>query len=180
MTIRRKVITRQRQIGPSRELIVAVHHYYWTHSLHAAAKVAAVASKFTFVRASLLALGLSLSAHPAWAIDPVKIGATVAQSPPGAGAQQVRDGLDIALKIINDGGGVLGRPFELVFYDTAPDRAATAVEKLIGQDRVVAIVGEHNSASALAGLDIAHRHKVPYITAARSHAIAEKLYPEIY
>ena len=137
-------------------------------------------SQFTFVRASVLALGLSLSSQAAWAIDPIKIGATVAQSPPDASAQQVRDGLEIAVKIINDGGGVLGRPFELVFYDTAPDMAAAAIEKLISQDRVVAIVGEHNSASALAGLDIAHRYKVPYITAARSRAIAEKLYPEIY
>jgi len=130
--------------------------------------------------AGLLALGVALFAPAASAIDPIKIGATVAQSPPGASAQQVRDGLEVAAKIINDGGGVLGRPFALVFVDTTPDNAAAAVEKLATQDKVAAIVGEHNSASALAALEVAHRYKIPYVTAARSHVIAEKLYPEIY
>jgi len=132
------------------------------------------------VRAGLLAFGIALFNQGAWAIDPIKIGATVAQAPSGASAQQVRDGLEIAVKLVNDGGGVLGRPFELVFVDTAPDTAAAAAEKLATQDKVAAIMGEHNSASALAGLEVAHRYKVPYITAARSHAITEKLYPEIY
>jgi len=140
-----------------------------------------VPSKFLIsVRAGLLALGVSLFAPAASAIDPIKIGATLAQAPPGASAQQVRDGLEIAVKLVNDGGGVLGRPFELGFVDTTAENAASAVEKLTTQDKVAAIVGEHNSASALAGLEVAHQHKVPYITAARSHAIAEKLYPEFY
>jgi branched-chain amino acid transport system substrate-binding protein len=139
-----------------------------------------VAIRFISVRANLVALCMGLFVHAAWAIDPIKIGATVAQSPPGASSQQVRDGLEIALKIINDAGGALGRPFELVFKDTSPDNAGATVETLITQDKVTAIVGEHHSASALAGLEVAHRYKIPYITGARSRAIGEKLYPEFF
>jgi branched-chain amino acid transport system substrate-binding protein len=139
-----------------------------------------VSIRFVSFRASLVALCTGLFVHAAWAIDPIKIGATVTQSPPGASAEQVRDGLEIALKIINDAGGALGRPFELVFQDTPPDKAGATVDKLITQNKVTAIVGEHHSASALAGLEVAHRYKIPYITGARSRAIGEKLYPEIF
>jgi len=134
-------------------------------------------------RTGLLALcaGSLTLVQAAFAIDPVKIGVAAAQ-PPGSQGQQVRDALEIALKMINDAGGALGRPFELVFEDTqgTAEQAGAAVEKLIKQDKVAAIIGEHRSAPALAAVEVAHRHKIPYLTDARSHAISEKLYPEVY
>jgi branched-chain amino acid transport system substrate-binding protein len=123
-------------------------------------------------------------ADAAQAIDPIKVGIVVA--PTSAGnewqAQQRRAGVEIALKMINDGKGSLGRPFELVFAERQgpPDKAGDAVEKLIGEDKVVAVIGGRESAAAFASLDVAHRHKVPFITDVRSHALAAKLYPEVF
>jgi ABC-type branched-subunit amino acid transport system substrate-binding protein len=57
-----------------------------------------------------------------------------------------------AVKIINDAGGVLGRPLELVVADdeTQPTAGVAAVRKLIDVDKVVSIGGVWSSAVALA------------------------------
>jgi branched-chain amino acid transport system substrate-binding protein len=119
------------------------------------------------------------------AADPIKIGVTVTQSPPGSVVQgtQVKDGLEVMAKIINDAGGVNGRPIELVIEDTQglPEKARAAVEKLITRDKVVAITGEHQSSAALAGMEVAHRYHIPYInTNGWSDAIREKGYAEVF
>ncbi len=139
----------------------------------------------TSPRAGLLALAAGLFATGAFAADPIKIGVTIAQSPPGSVSQgvQVRDGVEVAAKMINDAGGVLGRPIELVFEDTQgiPEKARAAVEKLITRDKVVAVTGEHQSSAALAGIEVAHRYKVPYLnTNAWSDVVREKGYAEVF
>jgi branched-chain amino acid transport system substrate-binding protein len=145
-----------------------------------------IQSIFKTHRAGLLALAAGLAfAHAAFAADPIKVGVTIAQSPPGSVSQgtQVKDGVEVAAKIINDGGGVLGRQIELVFEDTQgiPEKARAAVEKLITSDKVVAIVGEHQSSGVLAGIEVAHRYHVPYInTNGWSDAIREKGYAEVF
>jgi branched-chain amino acid transport system substrate-binding protein len=131
-----------------------------------------------------LAAGL-LAATAAPAADPIKVGVTIAQSPPGSVSQgtQVKDGVEVAAKIINDAGGVLGQPIELVFEDTQgiPEKARAAVEKLITRDKVAAVVGEHQSSAALAGIEVAHRYGVPYVnTNAWSDAVREKGYAEVF
>src|ERR687887_2520395 len=118
-------------------------------------------------RLRLLAIGAGLFAlvQAAHAIDPIKIGVTAAQPSSGPQAQGTRDGLEVALKMINETGGALGRPFELVFHDAqgTPEQAGAAIEKLVKQDKVTALVGTEQSAAALAEVEIAHRHKLPYI-----------------
>ncbi|MEM1948698.1 MAG: ABC transporter substrate-binding protein [Candidatus Caldarchaeum sp.] len=58
----------------------------------------------------------------------------------------------LAIEEINSQGGILGRTIELVIEDTAckADLAASAVQKLITQDNVYAIVGEYCSTVTLA------------------------------
>src|SRR5215212_793433 len=133
----------------------------------------------------ILAAGLIATATAASAAEPIKVGVTIAQSPPGSVSQgtQVKGGVEVAAKIVNDSGGVLGRPIELVFEDTQgiPEKARAAVEKLITRDNVVAIVGEHQSSAALAGMEVAHRYHIPYVnTNGWSDAIREKGYPEVF
>jgi branched-chain amino acid transport system substrate-binding protein len=85
--------------------------------------------------------------------------------------------------MINDAGGVLGRPIELVIEDNQgiPEKARAAVEKLITRDKVVAVVGEHQSSSALAAIEVAHRYHVPYVnTNAWSDVIRDKSYVEVF
>ena len=124
-------------------------------------------------------------ANAAIAADPIKVGVTIAQSPPGSVSQgtQVKDGVEVAAKMVNDAGGVIGRQIELLFEDTQgiPEKARAAVEKLITRDKVVAIVGEHQSSAALAGMEVAHRYKIPYInTNAWSDAVREKGYAVVF
>lgn len=131
------------------------------------------------------AAGLFAFSSVTFAADPIKVGVTIAQSPPGSVSQgtQVKDGLEVAAKIINDGGGVNGQKIELVFEDTQglPEKARAGVEKLITRDKVVAIVGEHQSSAALAGIEVAHRYHIPYInTNGWSDVIREKGYAEVF
>ena len=131
------------------------------------------------------AAGLFAFSSLTFAADTIKVGVTVAQSPPGSVSQgtQVKDGLEVAAKIINDAGGVDGKKIQLIVEDTQgiPEKARAAVEKLITRDQVVAIVGEHQSSAALAGIEVAHRYHIPYInTNGWSDVIREKGYPEVF
>src|SRR5208282_2327524 len=119
------------------------------------------------------------------AAEPIKIGVTLAMSPPGSVIQgaQLRDGLNVALQMINDQGGVLGRPVELIYEDTQgiPEKARAAAEKLITKDHVVTITGEHQSSTGLAAIEVAHRYHVPYLNSnAWADAIREKGYREVF
>jgi branched-chain amino acid transport system substrate-binding protein len=137
-------------------------------------------------RYNILVLAAALlTAQAALAADPIKIGVTTAESPPGSVSQgiQVRDGIQVAANMINETGGLLGRPVELLFEDTQgiPEKARAAVEKLITRDKAVAIVGEHNSSTALAAIEVAHRYHIPYVnTNGWADAVREKLYPEVF
>jgi branched-chain amino acid transport system substrate-binding protein len=114
---------------------------------------------------AVLGLGIVLGAQ---AQEPVKIGVTLTQSPPGSVIQgtEVLRGLEIARDLFNEQGGVLDRPFELIVEDTQgiPERGRAAVEKLITSDQVVALTGEHQSSVCLAEIGLAARHNVPFIT----------------
>src|SRR5690606_933782 len=88
-------------------------------------------------------------ASSAQAADPIVIGVSIAQSPPGSVVQgtQVKDGVEIITKMINDKGGVLGRPLKIVYEDdqVIPEKGRAATEKLITRDKVVAVTGGHQS-----------------------------------
>jgi len=124
-------------------------------------------------------------AAASYAAEPIVIGVSIAQSPPGSVVQgtQVKDGVEIVVKMLNDKGGVLGRPLKVVYEDNQgiPEKGRAATEKLITRDKVVAITGEHQSSAALAGMEVAHRYHIPYInTNGWSDAIREKGYAEVF
>jgi branched-chain amino acid transport system substrate-binding protein len=134
-------------------------------------------------RLSLLALAAVASA--AFAADPIAVGVSIAQSPPGSVVQgtQVKDGLEIVKDMINKQGGVLGRPIQLIYEDNQgiPEKGRAASEKLITKDKVVAITGGHQSSVCLAEIEVAHRYGVPYInTNCWSDDIRKKGYPEAF
>src|SRR5258706_10716691 len=88
------------------------------------------------------AAGLSIAAHAA---DPIKIGISIAQSPPGSVVQgtQVKDRLEIIKDHVNKAGGVLGRTIQLLYEDNhgVPDKGRPATEKLITRDKALAVTG---------------------------------------
>jgi branched-chain amino acid transport system substrate-binding protein len=82
----------------------------------------------------------------------------------------------LAVDEANAAGGVLGRKIELIAEDSVnPGVAVTKVQKLVERDRVLCILGEISSASALAIAEQAKRYKIVYInTGANSDELRGK------
>ena len=75
-------------------------------------------------------------------------------------------GFVLAFEQINAEGGILGQQIELVTEDdqSKPGQSATAVRKLITQDKVLAILGDATSSATLEAAPIAQADKIPMIT----------------
>ncbi len=75
-------------------------------------------------------------------------------------------GIALAFKKINLAGGIKGKKLKLISLDDQgkPEEAATAVTRLITQDKVAAVLGEVASSRSMAMAPIAQNHKVPMIT----------------
>ena len=73
----------------------------------------------------------------------------------------------LAVKEINAAGGVLGMQIKFILYDGKTDSATNGniATQLINSDKVVAIVGNTDSDSALAIGPIAQKAGIPYLTA---------------
>jgi len=102
------------------------------------------------------------------AANPIKIGAVL---PFSGGVElygyQAKLGLDLATKEINAGGGILGRPLEMIYEDdkTDPAVAVKATRKLIEQDDVLALVGPITSRNLNAIKPTIERMKTPLLYA---------------
>ena len=135
--------------------------------------------------AALLGLALTGYAGSGMAADPIAIGISIAQSPPGSVVQgtQVKDAVEIVKDMVNAKGGVLGRQIKLIYEDNQgiPEKGRAAAEKLITKDKVVAIAGGHQSSVCLAEIEVAHRYNNPYInTNCWSDDVRKKGYPEVF
>lgn len=66
-----------------------------------------------------------------------------------------RDGMNLAVKEINDAGGINGRKLKVIFEDDgfSPARALAAVKKLIDQDQVFALFSVAGSNSTVGTID---------------------------
>jgi len=71
----------------------------------------------------------------------------------------------MAVEEINDRGGVLGKPLELVTYDfqTCAEQAVTAVRSMIDEDRVVAIVGANGNILNIATASVVNTAGIPQV-----------------
>lgn len=80
--------------------------------------------------------------------------------------QSTKNGIQLAVDEINAAGGVNGRKISLVIEDDQgrTEQAKTVVEKLINQDKVVAVLGEVASSNTLAAAPVAQSAKIPMIT----------------
>ncbi|CAM5461734.1 ABC transporter substrate-binding protein [Streptomyces californicus] len=98
--------------------------------------------------------------------SPIRLGAPVPLTRPGwaEAGRHLLAGLDLAVREVNDAGGIDGRPLELVVRDTAadPERAAAAVDELADLG-VAAVVGEYHSVVARAAAARADALGVPFL-----------------
>jgi branched-chain amino acid transport system substrate-binding protein len=109
--------------------------------------------------------------------DPVVIGAIVSATGPNAAlGEQERNVLQMEQDIINGQGGVLGRPLKIVVEDDKTDtnQAVTAANKLIDQDKAVALIAATGSASTLAVKAITATKGLPQMAMAAANDITGK------
>jgi branched-chain amino acid transport system substrate-binding protein len=112
---------------------------------------------------------------PAWGQggEEIKIGVimpiTGREAKPG---QYQREGIELAIKQINDGGGIFIKsrgkklPIKEVFYDDGSDqsRSAGMVERAMSSDGVVAAIGGYSTALGEAESVMPDRYQTPWIT----------------
>ena len=117
--------------------------------------------------------------------ETILIGGFGPLSAPGAyqGGIEMRNATEMALDEINEAGGVLGKEVELIFGDTEglPERGTAVTERLITQNKVVALTGEYHSGVALTEMEVAHKYGVPVVFAEPwADDVTAKGYPEIF
>lgn len=80
--------------------------------------------------------------------------------------QSTSEGVNLAFSEQNKAGGVKGKRLKLITLDNQgkPEEARAAVQRLITQDRVVAVIGEVASSRSLAAAPVAQQYKVPMIS----------------
>src|SRR5215469_10644073 len=96
----------------------------------------------------------------------IQIGALAPLTRPGwvDAGRHLLAGLEFAVREVNDGGGIVGRPLELVIRDTAadPQRATAAVDEL-ARLGVAALAGEYHSVVARAAAAEADALGLPFL-----------------
>ena len=96
----------------------------------------------------------------------IRIGAIAPLTRPGwvESGRHLLAGLELAVRDVNDAGGIVGRPLELVVADTAadPQRAGAAVDEL-ARLGVAALAGEYHSVVARAAAARADAIGLPFL-----------------
>lgn len=144
---------------------------------------------FTKIFKRVVQVGAVLSfSVSAYAQQEIKIGVVYPLTGPGASAgAEMKDALELAADIINNGAkgipnlpfsaggglpGMKGAKIKLVFGDHQgnPQVGATETERLITQEKVIAVVGAYNSNVTQTASQVAERYKVPFLNAESSSA----------
>ena len=120
---------------------------------------------FTWVAASVLLLPMVASSQPAPAAlqgAPVRVGLIAPLTGGSADfGNSVRLGAELAVKEINESGGLLGRPLELVIRDDKanPDEGRKVSEDLVLKEKVNFTIGFCNTGVAMKSLDVFQTNK---------------------
>ncbi|HSQ81590.1 MAG TPA: ABC transporter substrate-binding protein, partial [Casimicrobiaceae bacterium] len=134
----------------------------------------------TVLKAGAAVAGASVLGFPAIVraqSDKIKIGhLTPLSGFLGTVGGYARLGVNLALEEVNKAGGIMGREVDLIAEDSVnPSVASTKAQRLLEQDKVVLLLGEINSASALTISQVAGRNqKLFFSTGARSDALRGK------
>lgn len=118
--------------------------------------------------AALAAVATGLPMPAVRAAEPIRIGAVL---PFSGGLElfgnQAKLGLDLAARKINEAGGILGRPVELLYEDnkTDPKTSVERANSLIRRNQVLAIAGPITSNARDAMMPTMSRSKTPLLYA---------------
>jgi branched-chain amino acid transport system substrate-binding protein len=106
--------------------------------------------------------------------EPIKIGVNLEMSGPSSVLGQAYvEAVKLRAREINQQGGILGRPIELVIKDNRTDQteALTIAKQLADRDKVVAMIGPGTSPTTLAAMSGILQSKLPTISMGSSQAI---------
>lgn len=111
--------------------------------------------------------------------DPIRIGGTLALTGPLAPTAQIHDIVGKAfVEMLNEQGGLLGRPVEWVLLDdqSQPEQSAALYERLITQEDVDLLIGPYGTANITAAMAVAQRYGYvfPHHTASLTYAYTYK------
>lgn len=97
--------------------------------------------------------------------DEILVGATSTKTGAIAVCGNVDEGASAYFKRINDTGGVNGRKIKFIVLDDgySPQRAIGNVRRLMGQDKVFALISGCGTVTGAAVLSIAERDTIPYL-----------------
>ncbi|GAB1575771.1 ABC transporter substrate-binding protein [Bordetella petrii] len=131
------------------------------------------------------ALGAALPGR-AGAAEEIAVGVVLPLS--GANAQfgiNSRQGLELAADEINAAGGIKalgGARLKLIVADSTsqPTSAATVAQRLITQNRCVALIGAYASSLTLAVSEVTERRGIPLLTMSFSDMLTERGFKHIY
>lgn len=116
------------------------------------------------------------SATAALAAPSVRIGALFSITGPASFlGEPEKNTLEMLVKEINEKGGINGTRVEAVIYDTGGDatKAKQLVNKLIKNDKVVAIIGPSTTGESMAIIDDVEKAGIPLISCAAGIKITE-------
>ena len=125
--------------------------------------------------ATLVAIAAATPAsaqQPGLAADSIKIGSFGALTGPGyLYGKLVMNGVEVVFDEVNAAGGVHGRKLQLVREDDRCDPAAAiaAIQKLVHQDQVFALIGGGCSNATFAARESIETAKIPTLVFASVH-----------
>ena len=117
-----------------------------------------------------------LMAGAVFAAPPIKIGALFSVSGPASFlGEPERNTAEMMVAEINKAGGIKGRKLELIVYDTQGDatKAVQAVNKLIKDDKVVAIIGPSTTGDSMAVIPVVEKAEIPLVSCAAGIKITD-------
>ncbi|GLI21405.1 ABC transporter substrate-binding protein [Xanthobacter flavus] len=134
-------------------------------------------TRLTWAATVLVALGAGVGAaaaqgQPGVSADAIKIGTFGALTGPGyLYGKLAMNGIDVVFDEVNKAGGVNGRKLQLIREDDRcdPATAITAVQKLIHQEQVFALIGGGCSNATFAARETIEQAKIPFVVVASVH-----------
>ncbi|MFO1251880.1 MAG: ABC transporter substrate-binding protein [Inhella sp.] len=131
-----------------------------------------------------LLTALAAISSAAQAAPLLRIGASAALTGPAAAlGRQYHLGSQAALQAANDQGGIQGQPLALDLLDDGyePDRAVANTEALVGDERVLALLGYVGTPTSMAALPLVKRHQLAFVGPySGADALWERANPQVY
>ena len=128
------------------------------------------------LRITFACLILVLTGSVAMAAAPLRIGALFSVTGPASFlGEPEKNTMELLVKELNAKGGIKGSKIELVWYDTQGDatKAVQLTNKLIKNDKVVAIIGPSTTGETMAIIPIVEKEQIPLISCAAGVKITD-------